>query len=70
LQRRVPEPEPLTTVPGLNEPPKLFTVDPAANRTAARRLAELEPALVLFGHGKPLRDPAKLMAFAHALANS
>ena len=59
-----------TTVPGLNEPPRLFTVDPAANRTAARRLAELEPALVLFGHGKPLRDPAKLMAFAHTLANS
>ncbi len=59
-----------TTVPGLNEPPTLFTVDPAANRTAARRLAELEPALVLFGHGKPLRDRAKLMAFAHTLANS
>lgn len=56
-----------TAVPGLNEPPRLFTVDPAANRTSARRLAELGPAVVLFGHGMPLRDPAKLTAFAQAL---
>ncbi|HVS28421.1 MAG TPA: MBL fold metallo-hydrolase [Solirubrobacteraceae bacterium] len=57
-----------TTLPGLNEPPRLFTVDPARNREAARRLAELEPELVLFGHGKPLRDPAKLAAFAKSVA--
>lgn len=56
-----------TTVPGLNEPPRAFTVDPARNREAARRLADLEPELVLFGHGKPLRDPAKLAAFARSL---
>jgi glyoxylase-like metal-dependent hydrolase (beta-lactamase superfamily II) len=53
---------------GLNEPPGLFTVDPSRNRESARRLAELEPALVLFGHGEPLRDPAKLSAFAQSLA--
>jgi hydroxyacylglutathione hydrolase len=57
-----------TTIAGLNEPPRLFTVDPARNREAARRLAELEPELVLFGHGEPLRDPAKLAAFAISLA--
>ena len=56
-----------TTLPGLNEPPGLFTVDVARNRDAARRLAELEPQLVLFGHGEPLRDPAKLAAFAQSL---
>jgi hydroxyacylglutathione hydrolase len=56
-----------TTLPGLNEPPGLFTVDMARNRGSARRLAELEPALVLFGHGKPLRDTAKLQAFAQTL---
>jgi glyoxylase-like metal-dependent hydrolase (beta-lactamase superfamily II) len=53
---------------GLNEPPGLFTVDSSRNRESARRLAELEPALVLFGHGEPLRDPAKLSAFARSLA--
>jgi glyoxylase-like metal-dependent hydrolase (beta-lactamase superfamily II) len=57
-----------TTLAGLNEPPGLFTVDAARNREAARRLAALEPELVLFGHGKPLRDPAKLRAFAESLA--
>lgn len=57
-----------TTLPGLNEPPGLFTVDAARNRDAARRLAALEPELVLFGHGKPLRDPAKLQGFAESLA--
>jgi glyoxylase-like metal-dependent hydrolase (beta-lactamase superfamily II) len=29
------------------------------NRESARRLAALEPELVLFGHGKPLTDTAK-----------
>jgi hydroxyacylglutathione hydrolase len=57
----------ITTAPGLGEPPKLFTIDPPRNRDSARRLAELEPALALFGHGPPLRDPAKLTAFAQAL---
>ncbi len=56
-----------TTIAGLNEPPRAFTVDPARNRESARRLADLEPQLVLFGHGKPLRDPAKLTAFARSL---
>ena len=56
-----------TTLPGLNEPPGLFTVDMARNRQSAKRLAALEPQLVLFGHGKPLRDPAKLKAFADSL---
>jgi hydroxyacylglutathione hydrolase len=58
----------LTTVPGLHEPPKIFTPDPARNRESARRLAALEPALVLLGHGPPLRDTAALQAFTAALA--
>jgi hydroxyacylglutathione hydrolase len=56
-----------TTLAGLNEPPRAFTVDPARNRESARRLGELEPQLVLFGHGLPLRDPAKLAAFVRSL---
>ena len=56
----------VTTVPGLHEPPRIFTRDPQRNRDSARRLAALEPELALFGHGPPLRDPAALKAFAEA----
>jgi glyoxylase-like metal-dependent hydrolase (beta-lactamase superfamily II) len=52
-----------TGAPGLHEPPRVFTPDPARNRESARRLAALEPALVCFGHGAPLRDPGKLASF-------
>ena len=59
----------LTTLrPGLREPPRMLTPDPARNRDSARRLAALEPQLALFGHGPPLRDPARLRAFTATLA--
>ena len=58
----------ITGVPGLHEPHALFTPDPVRNRVSMRRLAELEPALVCFGHGRPLRNPTKLQAFADRLA--
>ena len=45
-----------TGVRGLNEPKAEFTADPAENRRSARKLAPLEPSLVCFGHGPPLRD--------------
>jgi hydroxyacylglutathione hydrolase len=57
----------ITTARGLREPPALFTPDPARNRDSARRLAALEPELVLFGHGPPLRDPTLFKEFADAL---
>lgn len=57
----------LTGLPGLHEPKPYLTPDPAENRRSARRLAELEPRLVLFGHGKPLRDPRKLADFVGRL---
>jgi hydroxyacylglutathione hydrolase len=57
----------LTGIPGLHEPPRIFTVDPARNRESAQRLASLEPALICFGHGPPLRDPHKLRRFAAGL---
>lgn len=57
----------ITGIPGLHEPKPYFTPDPARNRDAMRRLAALEPELVLFGHGRPLRDPGKLAAFAARL---
>jgi glyoxylase-like metal-dependent hydrolase (beta-lactamase superfamily II) len=58
----------VTGIPGLHEPPARFTPDPARNRDSMRRLAALEPALMCFGHGPPLRDPVKLAAFAATLA--
>jgi glyoxylase-like metal-dependent hydrolase (beta-lactamase superfamily II) len=58
---------PLLGIPGLRQPPDVFTPDAARNRESARRLAELEPALVCFGHGPPLRDTAKLVEFVRGL---
>ena len=57
----------VTGIPGLHEPPAFFTPDPARNRESMRRLAALEPELVCFGHGAPLRDPVKLKAFTKRL---
>jgi len=56
-----------TTLPGLHEPMPYFTPDPAVNRVSIRRIAELEPAVVCVGHGKPFRDPAALKRFAMSL---
>lgn len=50
---------------GLREPYPFFSPDPELNRASARRLAALEPALVCFGHGKPLRQTAR---FTEAVA--
>src|SRR5271156_5575299 len=46
----------------LREPFPLMSADPQRNRDSARRLAALDPALVCFGHGKPLRDPTTFKA--------
>jgi glyoxylase-like metal-dependent hydrolase (beta-lactamase superfamily II) len=56
-----------TGIHGLREPKARFTPDPARNRESIRRLAALRPALVVFGHGPPLRDPNKLSEFAARL---
>jgi glyoxylase-like metal-dependent hydrolase (beta-lactamase superfamily II) len=57
----------MTGIRGLREPPAIFTPDPARNRQSARRLAALEPKLVCFGHGPPLRDPRALSDFIAGL---
>jgi hydroxyacylglutathione hydrolase len=53
----------LTATPGLHAPKPYLTPDPASNLESARRLAELEPAVVLFGHGPPLRDTRRFVDF-------
>ena len=56
-----------TGIPGLHEPKPALTPNPARNRESARKLAALEPELVCFGHGAPLRDPSKLKDFVDGL---
>jgi hydroxyacylglutathione hydrolase len=46
---------------GIREPYPLASPDPRLNRESARRLAALEPELICFGHGPPLRDTAKFV---------
>jgi hydroxyacylglutathione hydrolase len=48
----------VTTRPGLQEPPAIFTPDPVRNRQSIRMIADLEPRLVLVGHGPPLKRNA------------
>jgi hydroxyacylglutathione hydrolase len=56
-----------TGIPGLHEPKPYLTPDPAENRRSARKLAPLEPRLVLFGHGRPLRDTNRFLDFVESL---
>lgn len=58
----------ITGIPGLHEPKPFFTPDPERNRESMRMLSALDPALVCFGHGAPLRDPGKLRRFVERLA--
>jgi glyoxylase-like metal-dependent hydrolase (beta-lactamase superfamily II) len=57
----------LTGRPGLREPPRVFSIDPALNRDSARLLLSLRPSVVAFGHGPPLRDPGLLERFVERL---
>jgi glyoxylase-like metal-dependent hydrolase (beta-lactamase superfamily II) len=62
---------PSTFIPGkLHQPADYFTPDPPRNRESARRLAKLEPALVCFGHGPPLRDTKRFTDFVAGLPGS
>jgi hydroxyacylglutathione hydrolase len=57
----------LTGIPGLQEPKSFLTPDPEENRRSAKKLGSLEPALVLFGHGAPLRDTKRFVEFVDRL---
>lgn len=46
--------------------PRGVTADPALNRRSMRRIAELEPSIVGFGHGPVVRDAAPKLAAAVA----
>ncbi len=50
--------------PRMMTPPGLVNSDGKALKASLAKLAALEPELVLFGHGPPLRDPARLAQLA------
>jgi hydroxyacylglutathione hydrolase len=56
-----------TGLPGIKEPPEIFTYDPAENRRSIRKLAELEPSLILPGHGPAVTDMGAFERFVSSL---
>ena len=56
-----------TGLPGIKEPPDVFTYDPAENRRSIHKLAALEPSLILPGHGGAVTDMAAFGRFVAAL---
>jgi glyoxylase-like metal-dependent hydrolase (beta-lactamase superfamily II) len=52
---------------GLHEPPAIFTLDREENRRSIRKLAQLRPSLVCFGHGPALYDMEQLDRFVAQL---
>jgi hydroxyacylglutathione hydrolase len=49
--------------PMIAEPPEIFTYDPAENRRSVRKLADLNPSLILPGHGPAVTDMAAFERF-------
>ena len=58
---------PFTMKRGVREPLDAFTPDPARNRESIKRIAALEPELLLVGHGPPVRGPRELHDLAARL---
>ncbi|HET9676195.1 MAG TPA: MBL fold metallo-hydrolase [Solirubrobacterales bacterium] len=56
-----------TGLPGVKEPPDVFTYDPAENRRSIRKLAELNPSLILPGHGPAVTDMGAFERFVASL---
>lgn len=59
---------PVTGRLGLAEPYRWLAWDHGLNRAALRKLRDLNPAVICFGHGPPLRDPDRFSAFVEGLA--
>lgn len=57
----------LTLRSRLDEPPADLTPDPAENRRSIRKLAELNPSLILPGHGPAVTDMAAFERFVATL---
>jgi glyoxylase-like metal-dependent hydrolase (beta-lactamase superfamily II) len=57
----------LTLRPSILEPPEEMSYDPAENRRSMRKLAALEPSLILPGHGPAISDIDDFGRFVAAL---
>ena len=57
----------LTLMPGVRQPPDEMTYDPVENRRSIRKLAALEPTLILPGHGPAITDLDEFTRFVAAL---
>jgi len=57
----------LTLGYGLRELPRRFTHDPEKSVESARKIADLEPDTVCFGHGLPLHDGDRFQEFVASL---
>lgn len=57
----------LTTIPGLHEPPGLFTTDRIENRKSIHKLFNLKPKILCFGHGPVLYDKGEFEQFMATL---
>ncbi|MFN8437407.1 MAG: MBL fold metallo-hydrolase [Cytophagales bacterium] len=53
----------LTTFVGLNEPPHLFTSDREVNRKSIKKLFDLKPKIMCFGHGPVLNNTGQFEKF-------
>jgi glyoxylase-like metal-dependent hydrolase (beta-lactamase superfamily II) len=56
-----------TLRPEVREPPDAFNVDTAQNRRSIRKLAELNPSIILPGHGEAVTDIAAFERFVEQL---
>jgi glyoxylase-like metal-dependent hydrolase (beta-lactamase superfamily II) len=58
---------PVTLRLALQEPFRFATFDPSQNRQSARKLADLKPSVICFGHGPPLLDGQLFAEFVSSL---
>lgn len=56
-----------TTLPGLAEPPAVFTAIVKMNRKSIRKIAALKPQVICFGHGPAIRSAERIQEFASRL---
>jgi glyoxylase-like metal-dependent hydrolase (beta-lactamase superfamily II) len=59
----------LTTVVGLNEPPNLFTTDRATNIESIKKVHDLNPKILCFGHGPVLHNNGHLERLLDKIGN-
>lgn len=57
----------ITLRPGFHQPPTFFSHDPVENRASIRKILEINPRMVVFGHGPPVADLRGLRAFIERL---